>query len=444
MKYVFILLSNLLLILCLNGCDGTVKVEKHEEPPSSKQKIVVEKTRPLQQVILTLGSWRKADVEQINFILGKFTEKYPHIVIKFDPTAPSEYNDVIKAQLESNSAPDLFYLRSFSHSKQLFEKGYIASLNHIPNIQNKFPLTSLKAWSSDEGEIYGVPLMAVSHGIYYNASLFEKMGFSVPKTWPELLTLAEQFKNKGIVPFANTTGDSWTINGLILQNVIANNIGGKEGRLAYYEGKRCFNDEQMIEAFQQVLDISSYVSENHYLLKYQDSLQLFIQGKAPMWFGGSWEVPFFESQGIAFDWKVFAIPPAIGKKHIIIFHPDAGIGLNSSSPRIEEAKLFLQWMTTNEFSHLIADHLPGFFPMHQTLPEIKNEHAQMFLDFNRKFETDVRFVWGAIRDGDPSAYDLTVRASSDLMNQLITPKQAADDLQRGLSHWYLPARQCLK
>ncbi|WP_413698889.1 ABC transporter substrate-binding protein [Psychromonas sp. KJ10-10] len=382
-------------MLFLNGCDSTVKVETHKPAPDENAQGVTEKQKTLQQVILTLGSWRKADVEQVNYILDKFTEKYPHIVIKFDPTAPSEYNDVINAQLESNTAPDLFYLRSFSHSKQLFKKGYLAPLNNLPDIQNNFSSQTLEAWSADNGDIYGVPLMAVSHGIYYNASLFEKMGIIIPKTWPELLAVARRFKNEGMIPFANTTGDSWTINGLILQNVIANIIGGKTGRIDYYKGKRCFNDEQMIEAFQQVQDISNFVSSNHYLLKYQDSLQLFIQGKSPMWFGGSWEIPF-ESQHINFDWKVFAIPPPAGKKHIITFHPDAGIGLNSATPRNEEAKLFLQWMTSNEFATLIAEHLPGFFPMHEIVPDINNEHAQMFLDFNKQFETDIRFVWGKL------------------------------------------------
>ena len=38
--------------------------------------------------------------------------------------------------------------------------------------------------------------------------------------------------------------------------MITNIIGGEKGRLAYYEGLRCFNDEQMVEAFQEVKDIN--------------------------------------------------------------------------------------------------------------------------------------------------------------------------------------------
>lgn len=405
---------------------------------------VVEKQKRLQQIILTMGSWRKDDVEQVNVILQKFTEKYPHIVIKFDPTPPSDYNDVLEAQLESGTAPDLFYLRSFSYSEKLFKAGYIQPLNDINGIRRSFSQQMLSAWTSSEGTLYGVPLMAVSHGIYYNKSFFRDNNLTLPKTWEELLEIAEKIKQQGFVPFANATGDAWTINGLILQNVIPNIVGGSKGRLEYYTGKRCFNDDQMIASLQAVKDIAPYVSSNQQLLSYADSLQLFIQGKCPMWFGGSWDIPFFEEQAPDFEWSVFAIPPPSGKKQYVTFHPDAGIGLNASSQYTKEAKLFLKWVTTPEFATLLAEQLPGFFPMHKDVSEIKNEHARTFLRFNELYGTDSRFVWGRIRDGNPSAYEISLRSSIDVMNDVISPEQAAEKLQEGLSRWYEPAKRCLQ
>ena len=412
-------------------------------PEQEKMSInTVEKPNHLKQIIVTMGSWRKDDVEQISFILQKFTEKHPHIVVKFDPTSPSDYNDVIETQLESDTAPDLFYLRSFSHSKKLFEKGYLAKLNNLSDIKNNFPPHMLEAWSMEDGTIYGVPLMAVSHGIYYNASFFKKMSLEIPTSWGELLMIAQKIKKAGITPFANATGDAWTINGLILQNVIPNLIGGRQGRLAYYNGERCFDDEQMVASFQAVKDISFYVSDNQKLLKYADSLQLFIQGKSPMWFGGSWDIPFFEEQKPDFEWSVFPIPPPVGKDCYITFHPDAGIGLNKSSPYQEEAKQFLQWMTTNEFASLLTNQLPGFFPMHKNIPATTNIHASTFLNFNELYQTDSRFVWGQIRDGKPSAYEMSLKSSVDVMNGIMTPAQAAERLQAGLAKWYEPATRC--
>ncbi len=396
------------------------------------------------QIILTLGSWRKDDVEQVNYILQKFTEQHPHIVIKFDPTYPSDYNEVIETQLESGTAPDLFYLRSFAHSRRLFKDGYIAQLNDIEDIQNNFPEQMVQAWSTEDGRIYGVPLMAVSHAVYYNVDFFKKNNLKLPQTWENLLALAKNLKQQGVTPFANASGDAWTINGLVLQNVIPAIIGGVEGRLAYYNGERCFDDEAMVETFQAVKDISPYLPDNQRLLKYADSLQLFLQGKAPMWFGGSWDIPFFEEQGTDFTWNIFAIPPPEGKKHHVTFHPDAGIGLNQASPYMKESKLFLQWLTTGEFASLMIEQLPGFYPMHKQVTAIENRYAKAFLDLNAQYPTDIRFAWGAIRDGNPSAYQLSLQASSDVINGLITPAEAAGRLQDGLAQWYKPAQMCPK
>ena len=433
-----IILSTFLLFISLGFCNSSESAAI-DTPPNTA---ATAQTEQLKQIILTMGSWRKADVEQINFILQKFTEEHPHIVIKFDPTSPTDYNEVIETQLESGTAPDLFYLRSFSHSKMLFKKGFLAPLNDLSEIKESFPAQMLEAWSTDDGTVYGVPLMAVSHGVYYNASFFKEHNLNIPKTWEELLGIAERIKQLNTVPFANATGDSWTINGLILQNVIPNIIGGGKGRLEYYNGERCFNDDQMIASFQAVKDIAPYISSNQKLLQYADSLQLFIQGKSPMWFGGSWDIPFFEAQHPDFEWGIFPIPPPTGKKFYITFHPDAGIGLNRTSPYIKEAKQFLEWMTTGEFASLLMEQLPGFFPMHKNAPMVENKYAQQFLDFNKQYQTDIRFVWGKIRNGNPSAYEISLTASIDVMNGVISPEQAAERLQEGLSQWFEPANRC--
>ena len=42
------------------------------------------------------------------------------------------------------------------------------------------------------------------------------------------------------------------------------------------------------------------------------------------------------------------------------------------APDAEEARLFLEWMTTSEFANLFANLLPGFFPLNQQAPEIES------------------------------------------------------------------------
>ena len=79
-------------------------------------------------------------------------------------------------------------------------------------------------------------------------------------------------------------------------NLAPNFIGGYEGRQAYLNGERCFNDENAVAAFQAVADIAPFFPDGQEALTYYDSQQLFLQGQAAMWLGGSWDIPVFEKE----------------------------------------------------------------------------------------------------------------------------------------------------
>jgi len=109
---------------------------------------------------------------------------------------------------------------------------------------------------------------------------------------------------------------------------------------------------------------------------------------------------------------------------------------------MEESKHFLRWMATAEFASLMVEQLPGFFPMHTNVAASDNPHAEAFLELNDQYPTDIRFAWGKIRDGEPGAYKLSLQASVDVINGLITPEEAAGSLQDGLAQWFEPAQRC--
>lgn len=397
---------------------------------------------PSQEVTLTLGSWRPDDVEQMNRILDRFSQRHPHITIRFDATDPPQYNAALSRQMESGAGPDLFYLRSYSVSRQLYEKGYLELLDDLPGLKENFSPDMLAPWSTDDGRPYGVPFIATAHGIYYNQDIFEQLNLTMPDSWQELLRVAEIIRDKGYIPFANASGDRWTMGELVFMNIAPNFIGGREGRQAYLNGQRCFNDAHMVAAFRAVKDLAPFLPPNQALLTYHDSQQLFLQGMAAMWLGGSWDIAFFEAQKPAFAWSVFAVPPPAGQPTYVTFQLDAGVGLNAASVHKAEARLFLEWLTSQELAEALGNELPGFFPMHHQMPTLENEHANTFLAMTRQYDTDVRFVWEKLMDGSPSAYDLVQEGAIAVILGQQTPQQAADALQAGLSEWFEPARSC--
>lgn len=394
-------------------------------------------------VELTMGSWRTDDVDQMNNIIAKFNEAYPNIKIKFDPTNPPDYNATLGTQLEGGTGPDLFYLRSFATSRQLFEQGFIEPLADLPGLKENFSEASLGPWSAADGTPYGVPMIAVSHGIYYNKDLFKQLGIEVPTTWEELLAAAQKIKDAGFTPFANASGDSWTIAEIVFMNLAPTFIGGYEGRQAYLNGERCFNDENMVKAFQAVADLAPFVPEGQEALAYYDSQALFEQGKAAMWLGGSWDIPVYEKDITDFEWGVFAVPAPAGQKdQFISFHLDAGMGINKASANKDAAKTFLEWMTTSDFALQLANELPGFFPISNNPPAPSNVHAAEFLKLNEGRGQDIRLAWEKLLDGQPDGYTLMQDNAIAVLGGKATAQEAADALQAGLAEWYEPAKNC--
>jgi raffinose/stachyose/melibiose transport system substrate-binding protein len=353
-----------------------------------------------------------------------------------------EYNAALKAQLKGGTGPDIFYLTSYSLGREFYTQGYLEPLDDLPGLQENFAPTMREAWATDDGLSYGVPLIATSHGIYYNQDIFAKLNLRVPDSWDQLLTAARTIKEAGFIPFANASANDWDIAESVFMNIAPNFIGGREGRMAYLTGRRCFNDEAVVAAFQGVRDLVPFFPKHHELFTYYDSQQLFLQGQAAMWMQGSWDIPFFEASAPPFQWSVFAPPPPAGQPAFITFHLDAGVGLNAASLYKDEARLFLEWITTPAFSALFGNELPGLFPMHTEVPDLANEHANTFLKLNRERGTDIRFPWHKLSEGSPNGYTLMLQGAMAVVKNEQTPRQAADTLQAGLAQWFAPAERC--
>ncbi len=405
--------------------------------PAAPKKIAAQ-----DEVTLTLGSWRVDDAKQMEEILNAFHESHPNITVVFDPTNPPDYNATLQSQFESGTAPDLMYVRSFTTGRGLYDQGFLADLTALPGMQENFSEGSRSAWTTEDGVTYAVPLIAVSHGIYYNIDLFNELGIAVPTTWEELMTAAQAVKDAGYIPFANASGEPWTIAEIVFMNLAPDFIGGREGRLAYLNGERCFNDEHVVAAFQAVGDLGPFVPEDNGAITYYDSQQLFLLGQAAMWFGGSWDIPVFEAAEADFEWSVFATPAPAGQDQYVTFHTDAGMGMNAKTEHPEEAQEFLAWVAGPEFATLLANKLPGFFPLQNEAPTIDNAHAAAFIALNEGRGQDVRWAWEGLLDGTPDGYTLMQDNAIAVLNGDETAQEAADNLQNGLAEWFAPAQTC--
>ena len=453
-KKLFGLMSLLVLLsLVLTACGGGAATEAPaeepaatEEAPAATEEAPAATEAAAEEITLTLGSWRVDDVAAWEAINAAFHEAHPNITVKFDPTNPPDYNATLRTQLETGTGPDLFFVRSFATGRELFDAGYIASLKDLPGISDSFTEASRAPWATETGEPYAVPIIAVSHGIYYNKDIFAANNIEVPTTWEELMAASQTLLDAGVIPFANGTKDAWDINEVVMMQLIPSNIGGYEGRMAYLNGDRCFNSDEMVASFQQIADMKPYLPNGFEAVSYYDAEQLFAQGQAAMMMDGSWSIGAFEKDATDFEWGVFYPPALDGKDTYVTFHIDAAIGANAASPNLEAAMTFLEFLETSDFAGLLGNNLPGFFPLTKEVPTLSDPIAADFMAFNDNAAgVDIRFVWEKLLAAPSGSVDAYTSLNNNVIAVLKdekTPQEAADAFNADLAAWYEPAAGC--
>jgi branched-chain amino acid transport system substrate-binding protein len=394
-------------------------------------------------VTLRLGSWRSEDEAAMQRILAVFQQQHPEIVVQWETGAPATYSDMLIRQLQQGIAPDLFYITSFSGGEKLLEEGYVATLEELPELKRYFTAVELAPWSTGDGRPYGVPLIAVAFGVYYNIDLFAQLEIQPPTTWEQLLQAAQTIQKAGYVPFANGAQEAWAVNETIFMSLAPNLIGGREGRLQYLSGERCFNDDSTVAAFQAVADLAPFLPANKAELSFADTQQLFLDGKAAMLLGASTDIPTLEAAEPKFQWSVFAVPAPQGQPTTVTFQPYAAVGLNAASAHPEQARLFLSWLATPTVGELLSNELPGLFVPHGKIPAAQNPHVQAFLTLIASGNTDVGWAWPQISAKPPDGYSLMMQGAVAVILGEKTAQVAADELQSGLAQWFQPAQRCL-
>lgn len=401
------------------------------------------------EILLSLSTWRPEDTDQIQTLLAEF-ESYAlgttgkTIVIDHRPVMSVNYDSILEQQLGRGEGPDLMYVRPFSADGNLIR--YLTPLNKILSLESAFDETKLVPWTNrGTGLSYALPFVGVVQGVYYNKDIFERNFLEVPETWEEFKRTAAalQFAEQGVIPIANALNRNEDSE--MFMSIAANMLGGPDGRARFMQTDGtalCFNDARVIRAFRAIEDIKPFLPDNAAFINSQTSKELFLSGQAAMLFGGSWDLQKISAEA-DFAWGVFAVPAPAFNTTYVIFQPDIGIGINASTSHPEEAKLFLEWLTTREGVNLVAQTLPGFYPLR--LIEVtpgSDPNDTKFLNLVYDYPTDIRWMYTEISTKYPSALEIIREDLFRMMAFDLAPQDAARHLQAGLGEWYEPAQNC--
>lgn len=334
-----------LLPLGLTGLAGCAADDKKDDVAEGGESNGGPEPEPTDTEI-TLFSWWVApgEADALDALIAVHNLEYPSEKITNAAIASGEQaRDVLQANLEAGSPPDLF--QENAYDMKTFLRDNPGGLTPLTELFDELELRDVVVPQVIEditidGEIYSMPVnIHRENALHYNKQLFEEQGIEPPTTLDELLEACETFKAAGITPIA-MANSGWILR--ILFNGLASASMGANAFYDYFSGKSELDETAMRDAIDllgKVLDEYVNASASDENFGWTDAADLVLNGEAAMFIHGDWAKGYFTQQG----WepgKRFGIVGMPGAQELFLYGVDV-FGLPTGAPHLEAAKHFL-------------------------------------------------------------------------------------------------------
>ena len=174
-----------LMTSLLAGCGGTGKADKALYGKAQNEIASYDRTDE-KKTQLVIGVVENDELEKL---AAAFAEKYQDVqpVIRYLQKGDTDYSPA-KEWIKKGYAPDVVYNVDFGADNG----SYLEDLSGSEAVGSYYD-EALEA-NDDNGSIYVLPGPAKVMAVAYNKTLFEKYGWTVPKTFDEFLSLCDKIK----------------------------------------------------------------------------------------------------------------------------------------------------------------------------------------------------------------------------------------------------------
>lgn len=285
-------------------------------------------------------------------IIDEYMKENKNVTIKVEALDEEAYKTKFKAY-SMEGMPDVVSIWGQpSFLDEVLDAGVLAELNEDDYKDYGFISGSLDGFKKD-GKLYGLPRNTDVAGFYYNEKMFKENGWTVPKTYDELLELAKKINDKGIIPLAMDGGDGWPM-AVYLSDILYKLTGSDySSTVSDAIKKGDFSDaniKKATEILKQTADAKMF-QKGYDSQDYGTAQNLFTNGQAAMFYMGSWEASIALNEDIPKEIRenirVFTMPiidGGKGKATDIAAWNGGGYAVSSKSEHKEEAIKFLNYM----------------------------------------------------------------------------------------------------
>jgi raffinose/stachyose/melibiose transport system substrate-binding protein len=270
--------------------------------------------------------------------------------------------DATRTALAGGAGPDIVVTPGPSFVFELSKAGQLLSLDQFAAQMGWSE--SFVPWALDlgkvNGQLYSLPNEVETLVLYYNKTLFDEQGWTPPKTFDELMAVAQAAADADIIPFAHANKEWRQANEWFVGEFLNHGAGGPTKVYEALGGTTPWTDQSFVDS----LNLLNQMQQNgwfmggldrYYTGTFDDASAALAAGEAAMKIEGTWfqsdAMTFFEESGQEWGWV--PMPSADGQAYY-----DLGIGstysINAKSANPEGAANFISYYFSPEVQAKLA------------------------------------------------------------------------------------------
>ena len=256
---------------------------------------------------VTVGSNQSDAVPKaaIQSVMDAFQKANSGLTVKTNTIDHNSFQENINNYLQGS--PDDVWMWFSGYRMRFFASKGLAG--DVSEVWKDLPGMSdaLKAASTgDDGKQYFVPSTNYPWAVFYRKSVFDKYGYTEPKTLDEFKTLGTQMKKDGLVPIAFGDKDGWPAMGTFDQ--LNMRINGYQYHIDLMAGKESWNSPQVKKVFDTWAGLLEMHQPDSLGRTWQEAAQTLQQKKAGTYVLGSFLAQQFPKGAEQDDLTFFNFP----------------------------------------------------------------------------------------------------------------------------------------
>jgi multiple sugar transport system substrate-binding protein len=268
------------------------------------------------------------------------------IDVKINTTEHGAFQNAISSYLQG-TPDDVFTWFSGFRMRFFAAQGLSKDISDVwAKVGSKYSEAFKVGSTGDDSKQYFIPIYLYPWAVFYRKSLFADKGYTIPKTFDEMKTLAAKIQKDGLIPFAFADVDGWPAMGTF--DILNLRLNGYQFHVDLMAGKQQWTDPKVTSVFDTWKGILPFHQEGAAGRKWQDASTALVQKKAAMYFHGMFLSQQFQTAGQAdLDDLDFFPYPSLGTQYDAEKALDApidGFMLSKAPKNIDGAKAFLEYL----------------------------------------------------------------------------------------------------